>query len=142
MPNYLIDEKKNLVENQGNTGCNMIKNTYKLTFNSEGTTVSPENYDSFKSDLENSNLILANLRIPMFNGINRLNTGGNGTNITSFSVRLNLSYAYPLLVFTFNTPMNDEYNVMFLEEPLSDESVVRSVLGQIGEVYVDIYLES
>ena len=141
MPNYLIDEKKNLVENQGNAG-GMIKKTYKLTFNSEGTAVSPENYDSFKSDLGNSNLILANLRIPMFNGVNRLNIGGNGTNITSFSVRLNLSYVYPLLVFTFNAPMHDTYNVMFLEEPNADEGVTRSVLGQIGEVYVDIYLES
>ena len=140
MPNYLIDEKKNMVENQGQGG--IIKKTYKLTFNSEGTAVSPENYDSFKSDLENSNLILANLRIPMFNGVNRLNICGNGTNITSFSVRLSLAYIYPLLVFMFDNPMNDTYNVIFLEEPNADEGVTRSVLGKIGEAYVDIYLES
>lgn len=141
MPNYLIDEKKNLVEHQGSTS-NLIKKTYKLTFNSEGTAVSPENYDSFKSDLKNSNLILANLRFPMFNGVNRLNIGGNGTNITSISARLSLAYVYPLLVFTFDIPMNDTYNVMFLEEPNTTEDVTRSILGQVGEGYVDIYLEA
>ena len=37
MPNYLIDEKKNLVENQGNTG-GMIKKTYEFTISQNSNT--------------------------------------------------------------------------------------------------------